>query len=35
MMMKFWKDRDIGKESRIGSGNTCCHSVQNLTCTHL
>ena len=34
-MMKFEKDLDLGKESRMGSSNTCCHSVQNVACTHL
>jgi len=33
--MKFEKDHDLGKESRIGSGYTCCHSVRNVACTHL
>jgi len=33
--MKFEKNRDIGKESRIVSVNSCCHSVQNVACAHL
>jgi len=32
---KFEKDHDLGKENRIGSGNTCCHSVWNFACTYL
>jgi len=27
--------RDLGKKSRIGSGNTWCSSVQNVACTEL
>ena len=28
-MTNFEEDHDIGKMSRVGSGNTCYHSVQN------
>jgi len=29
------EDHDLGKKCKIGSGNTCYHSVQNVACTHL
>jgi len=33
--MKFEKDHGLEKESRLRSGNTCYHSVQNVACTEL
>jgi len=33
--MKFEKGHDLGKDSRMESGSTCCHSGQNAACTRL
>jgi len=33
--LKCEKDHDLGKKSRLASGNTCYHSVHNVACTHL
>jgi hypothetical protein len=29
---EFEKDRNVGKKSSVGSGNTWYHSVQNVAC---
>jgi len=34
-LTKCEKDHDLGRKSRIGAGNTCYLSVQNVACTHL
>jgi len=35
MLTNFEKGHDLGKKSKIVSGNTWYHSVQNVACTHL